>query len=168
MKPASKPKDAAFDLLKMNVDCVLFMRTRAPVDPLALVREICKDAAAAQDRSLWRSRFINKLTPITATGKATEKGLEEVARKALADHFQLGGGETEETVGDENNACSVSTYLREKDAATTTPSSVHVLRATTSHFENIMEPRARQLTPNSNSMPSARQSGRTQHSSAAT
>ncbi|KAI1190398.1 hypothetical protein F5B17DRAFT_387309 [Nemania serpens] len=106
MKPASKPKDAAFDLLKMNVDCVLFMRTRAPVDPLALVREICKDAAAAQDRSLWRSRFINKLTPITATGKATEKGLEEVARKALADHFQLGGGETEETVGDENNACS--------------------------------------------------------------
>ncbi|KAI1117786.1 hypothetical protein F5Y14DRAFT_401897 [Nemania sp. NC0429] len=106
MKPASKPKDAAFDLLKMNVDCVLFMRTRAPVDPLALVREICKDAAVAKDRSLWRSRFINKLTPITATAKATEKGLEDVARKVLADHFQLEGGETEEAVGGESHACS--------------------------------------------------------------
>ncbi|GAP89843.1 putative THUMP domain-containing protein [Rosellinia necatrix] len=95
-----KPKDAAapFDLLKMNVDCVLFMRTRAPVDPLALVREISRDAAAAVDRSVWRSRFINKLTPITLTGKATEKGLEEVANKVLAAHFRLGedGGEGED------------------------------------------------------------------------
>ncbi|KAI1164981.1 hypothetical protein F5B18DRAFT_221244 [Nemania serpens] len=109
MKPSNKPKDAAFDLLKMNVDCVLFMRTRAPVDPLALVREICKDAAAAKDRSLWRSRFVNKLTPITNTAKATEKGLEDVAKSVLAPHFRLAGDETEETaetVSGENNACS--------------------------------------------------------------
>lgn len=127
MKRANKSKDAAFDLLKMNVDCVLFMRTRTPVDPLVLVREICKDAAAAKDRSLWRSRFINKLTPITTTGKATEKGLEDVAGKVLADHFQLAGGETEETketVGGENNACSVSTYPREKDATPATSPSI--------------------------------------------
>ncbi|KAI1735163.1 hypothetical protein F4680DRAFT_453256 [Xylaria scruposa] len=104
-KPASKPKDGPFDLLRMNVDCVLFMRTRAPVDPLVLVREICKDAAVAKDRSLWRSRFINKLTPITLTGKATEKGLEDVARKVLAEHFQLAESETE-TGDSEDGACS--------------------------------------------------------------
>ncbi|RYC57189.1 hypothetical protein CHU98_g9020 [Xylaria longipes] len=104
-KPSSKPKDGPFDLLRMNVDCVLFMRTRAPVDPLVLVREICKDAAASKDRSMWRSRFINKLTPITLTGKATEKGLEDVAEKVLAEHFQLAEGETE-TGDSEDSACS--------------------------------------------------------------
>ncbi|KAI0542424.1 hypothetical protein GGR58DRAFT_452253 [Xylaria digitata] len=106
MKPANKAKDSPFDLVKVNVDCVLFMRTRAPVDPLVLVREICKDAAAAKDRSLWRSRFVNKLTPITLTGKATEKGLEDVARKVLSDHFRLADGETEENDDGESNACS--------------------------------------------------------------
>ncbi|KAI0441814.1 hypothetical protein F4803DRAFT_521779 [Xylaria telfairii] len=104
-KSASKPKDGPFGILKMNVDCVLFVRTRAPVDPLVLVREICNDAAAAKDRSMWRSRFINKLTPITLTGKATEKGLEEIARKVLAEHFQLAESATE--IGDsEGSACS--------------------------------------------------------------
>lgn len=149
MKPSNKPKDAAFDLLKMNVDCVLFMRTRAPVDPLALVREICKDAAAAKDRSLWRSRFVNKLTPITNTAKATEKGLEDVAKSVLAPHFRLAGDETEETaetVSGENNACSVSTYLREKDGSIAT-SSGHISHVTTLHLENVMKPRVRQLTP---------------------
>ncbi|KAI0864688.1 hypothetical protein F4860DRAFT_463152 [Xylaria cubensis] len=104
-KPASKSKDGPFDLLRMNVDCVLFVRTRAPVDPLVLLREICKDAAVAKDRSLWRSRFINKLTPITLTGKATEKGLEDVAQKVLAEHFQLSESETE-TGESGDGACS--------------------------------------------------------------
>lgn len=116
MKSASKPKNSPFDLLKMNVDCVLFMRTRAPVDPLVLVRHICKDAAAAKDKSLWRSRFINKLTPITLTGKATEKGLEDVARKVLSDHFRLAEGEAGEKDDDANNACSVSIHSKGRDA----------------------------------------------------
>ncbi|KAI0098843.1 hypothetical protein GGR51DRAFT_537161 [Nemania sp. FL0031] len=106
MKPANKPKGGPFELLKMAVDCVLFMRTRAPVDPLVLVREICKDATAAMDKNLQRSRFINKLTPITFTSKATEKGLEDVARKVLPDHFRLAEGETEETGDGESSACS--------------------------------------------------------------
>lgn len=104
----------------MNVDCVLFVRTRTPVDPLVLVRAICKDAAAARDRSMWRSRFVNKLTPITFTGKATEKGLEDVARKVLAEHFQLAESATETGDG-EGNACSVSTHSEERG----TPSNIN-------------------------------------------
>ncbi|KAI0409389.1 hypothetical protein F4802DRAFT_546410 [Xylaria palmicola] len=106
LKSTVKPKDDPFDLMKMNVDCVLFMRTRAPVDPMVLVREICKDAAVAKDRSLWRSRFMNKLTPISYTGKATEKGLEDVAQKVLSDHFQLAESETEEKDSSQGQACS--------------------------------------------------------------
>ncbi|KAI1295045.1 hypothetical protein F5Y03DRAFT_372357 [Xylaria venustula] len=97
MKSANKPtSDSPFEILKMNVDCVLFVRTRSPVDPLVLVHDICKDAAAAKDKTQWRSRFINKLTPIAYTGKATEKGLEDIARKILFDHFQLAEDETGE------------------------------------------------------------------------
>ena len=108
MKSADKKKDSAFNLIRMNVDCVLFMRTRAPVDPLQLVREICKDAAVAKNRELLRSRFINKLTPITLTGKATEKGLEDVARKVLPDHFRMVDGETDANDDAKSDACSVS------------------------------------------------------------
>ncbi|KAI8627565.1 hypothetical protein F5Y19DRAFT_171524 [Xylariaceae sp. FL1651] len=106
IRSAKKANDAPFDLIKMNVDCVLFVRTRPPVDPLRLVREICKDAAASTDKSQWRSRFINKLTPITFTVKATEKGLEELARKVLPDQFQLAEGDTELSDSDETKVCS--------------------------------------------------------------
>jgi len=110
LKPANKPKDSPFDLLRMNVDCVLFMRTRPPVDPLCLVREICQDASVSADRSQWRSRFINKLTPISYTAKATEKGLEELVERILPEHFQLAKSETETAASDGEGACSVSTY----------------------------------------------------------
>ncbi|KAI0431258.1 hypothetical protein F5Y09DRAFT_199539 [Xylaria sp. FL1042] len=106
MKSANKPNDFPFELLKMSVDCVLFVRTRAPVEPLVLVRDICKHAATAKDRSLWRSRFINKLTPITLTGKATEKGVEDVARKVLSGHFQLVEGEAAEEGDSGDETCS--------------------------------------------------------------
>jgi tRNA acetyltransferase TAN1 len=108
LKPANKPKSGPFDLLRMNVDCVLFMRTRLPVDPLRLVREVCQDASVLADRSQWRSRFINKLTPISYTAKATEKGLEELVEKILPGHFRLAKNETKTTASGEDGSCSVS------------------------------------------------------------
>lgn len=83
--------------LKMNVDCLLFVKTRAPIDPVAFVRRVCEDARAAAyaaDRPglmMMRCRYVNRLTPVTATGKATEQGLVEVARKVLAPWFDLSG-----------------------------------------------------------------------------
>jgi tRNA acetyltransferase TAN1 len=108
MRASNRPKDAPFDLLRMNVDCVLFVRTRTPVDPLLLVRDICEDAAAVTDKSQWRSRFINKLTPVSLIAKATEKGLEELVEKILPSHFQLAAGETEATDSGGDRVCSVS------------------------------------------------------------
>ena len=34
-------------------------------------------------------RYVNRLTPVTIIGKATEKGLEEVGKTVLGAHFQL-------------------------------------------------------------------------------
>ncbi|KAI2469151.1 hypothetical protein F4781DRAFT_431670 [Annulohypoxylon bovei var. microspora] len=102
LKP-SKDAEAPFEPIRLELDCLLFMRTRDPVDPVALAHRICADARDGAARR--RSRFVNRFTPVTASARATEAGLDEVARKVLGGHFRLaGGGEGEGE--DEGDACS--------------------------------------------------------------
>ncbi|KAK4099927.1 hypothetical protein N658DRAFT_497911 [Parathielavia hyrcaniae] len=78
--------------VKMNVDCLLFVKTRPPVDPVAFVRRICEDARRCGEiAGLMRCRYVNRLTPVSAMGKATEAGLAEVAREVLGGCFDLSG-----------------------------------------------------------------------------
>lgn len=65
---------------------VLFFRTRAPVEPVAFVRHICRDALNNRHRK--RTRFTKRLSPMTLVGKATEEGLESVAKEVLAPAFR--------------------------------------------------------------------------------
>ncbi|KAF2241975.1 THUMP domain-containing protein [Trematosphaeria pertusa] len=81
-KPAVDP---LFTSVKLDTQCLLFFRTRSPVEPVSFVHKICQDLA--NGGAIKRCRFVKRLTPITATDKATEKGLEDVARKVLAPHF---------------------------------------------------------------------------------
>jgi hypothetical protein len=66
----------------------VFFKVKPPVEPVALVHTICKDAAASAHRK--QSRSVKRLTPITLVGKATESGLEEVAQQVLRPHFHEG------------------------------------------------------------------------------
>ncbi len=78
--------------VKMNVDCLLFVRTRPPVEPVAFVRRVCEDARrCAEIPGLMRCRYVNRLTPVAVMGRATEQGLVEVAREALGKYFDLSG-----------------------------------------------------------------------------
>lgn len=64
---------------------VVFFRTRSPLEPVSFVHKICQDIAdGAQPRNL---SYVKRLTPITATEKATPQGLESVAKQVLAPHF---------------------------------------------------------------------------------
>ncbi|KAI2627515.1 hypothetical protein GGR54DRAFT_589310 [Hypoxylon sp. NC1633] len=101
MKPANKSEGSTFEPIRMGLDCLSFVRTRLPIDPVELVHHICKDAKQVTDKSQRRSRFINRFTPITLTGKANESGLEEVAKKVLSKHFQLAGDEGHQTTAAE-------------------------------------------------------------------
>ncbi|XDG04829.1 hypothetical protein ABKA04_004444 [Annulohypoxylon sp. FPYF3050] len=105
--PSSSP--SPFEPIRLDLDCLLFMRTHPPVDPVALAHRICVDARDDVGKEKWtgrrRSRFLNRFTPVTASGKATEAGLVEVARKVLGEHFKLAEAETgngESKGGDEN------------------------------------------------------------------
>lgn len=64
---------------------VIFFKTRAPVEPVSFVHRICEDAA--KENAPKRTRFCNRLTPMTLMGKATEDGLEKTAKEVLAPQF---------------------------------------------------------------------------------
>ncbi|KAF2122426.1 hypothetical protein BDV96DRAFT_461051, partial [Lophiotrema nucula] len=78
-------KNPLFVSRKLDTQCLLFFRTRQPLDPVSFVRSICQDAADGVEQK--RCRFVKRLTPITAIDKATERGLDEVAQQVLAPHF---------------------------------------------------------------------------------
>jgi tRNA acetyltransferase TAN1 len=80
--------------IKMNVDCLLFVKTEPPIDPVAFVRRICEDAKTCNESGQMRCRYLNRLTPVTMSGKATEQGLIELAKEALSPFFDLSGKRT--------------------------------------------------------------------------
>lgn len=64
---------------------MVFIKTEAPVDPVALVKRICQDAQESPARK--RTRFVKRLSPMTLLGRASEEGLEKVAKEVLAPYF---------------------------------------------------------------------------------
>ncbi|KAF2685673.1 hypothetical protein K458DRAFT_416895 [Lentithecium fluviatile CBS 122367] len=77
--------DPLFRSAKVDTECLAFFKTRAPVEPVSFIHKICEDTANGVEQQ--RCRFVRRLTPITAIEKATEKGLEDVARQVIAPHF---------------------------------------------------------------------------------
>jgi hypothetical protein len=80
----------------LDLQCVLFFKTTRPIVPVDFVQWICEDA---KDSPVKRKmRFVNRLTPMALMGKATEKGLEEVGRVVVGEHFQLADTEADENL----------------------------------------------------------------------
>lgn len=99
--------DEYFTPLKMNVDCLVFFKTRHPIQPIEFVKRICSDAQGPKEPGQFRCRYVNRLTPITHIGKANKTGVLEVAKRVLAPHFKLSAKATapipdESVAGDEN------------------------------------------------------------------
>lgn len=82
-------KKGVFRPINAGIECVFFMKTKRPVEPYALVRKMCEDAQKCPDPRDRKCKYINRLTPVFNTDKATEKGIERVARQVLAPHFEL-------------------------------------------------------------------------------
>lgn len=89
-----RSSDQALAEVRIKEECLLFMRCRPPIEPVEFSRRICQDAASTGHGA--KARYLNRLTPLTAIAKASETGLDEAARKALAGHFKLKSAGTEE------------------------------------------------------------------------
>ncbi|KAI9773328.1 MAG: hypothetical protein M1840_007543 [Geoglossum simile] len=80
-----QPKDKKlFNPIRVDIKCVLFFKTRPPIEPVGFVHRICTNAFSFGGK---QGRWVKRLTPMTLIGKATEKGLDEVAKSVLPPHF---------------------------------------------------------------------------------
>lgn len=99
-KGVKGPSKGYFTPLRTNVDCLVFFKTKSPIEPVEFVRRICADAKARKEPGQFRCRYVNRLTPVTVIGKASTAGLLEVARRTLAPHFKLSAKRTTSDVTD--------------------------------------------------------------------
>lgn len=78
-----------FRPINAGIECVFFMKTIKPVEPYALVKRMCEDAQKCPDPRERKCKYINRLTPVFNTDKATDNGIERVARQVLGPYFEL-------------------------------------------------------------------------------
>lgn len=125
LKAPSKNKSRYFTRIRLNVECLLFSKTFPPIDPVAMAHQISVDvkrdaetAAVATDEAIENGsavpitrsfRYLNRLTPIAASGRATEKGVREVAHKVLSPWFTLAPQPTATLDGKDSGEDSTAT-----------------------------------------------------------
>lgn len=104
MRTPQQEKKQLFTSVKLEVQCggsfvydnvslqalidrhsALFFKTIAPVEPVSFVQKICQDAS--EGKLLVKTRFAQRLTPMTVMGRASPDGLDEVAKEVLAPFF---------------------------------------------------------------------------------
>jgi tRNA acetyltransferase TAN1 len=73
--------------VNLDIECVIFFKTGSPIDPVDFVHRICRETVS--QTGIMRMRYVNRLTPVSMTAKASEKGLEEVGRSVIGKYFQL-------------------------------------------------------------------------------
>ncbi|KAI6779662.1 tRNA acetyltransferase-like protein [Emericellopsis cladophorae] len=92
LKPGKPKTGQTFVVVHADVECLMFVRMAQPIDPVEFVRKICQDARDCKDVMSRKTKYVNRLTPITDMAKATEKGLVQLATTVMAPHFVLNNG----------------------------------------------------------------------------
>ncbi|CAH0015839.1 unnamed protein product [Clonostachys rhizophaga] len=85
---APKPRHV-FSVVHVDIECVFFVKTLKPVEPKELVLRICRDARACSSPTQRRLKYVNRLSPVTDTDKASENGIIRVARAVMSPYLAL-------------------------------------------------------------------------------
>lgn len=90
MKSSSKPRPRhVFSVVHVDIECVFFVKTMKPVEPRELVLKICRDARACSSPTERKLKYVNRLSPVTDTDKATENGIVRVAQAVVSPYLAL-------------------------------------------------------------------------------
>ncbi|KAK7679820.1 hypothetical protein QCA50_017146 [Cerrena zonata] len=84
MKQTNESNKEFLKPIEMGCECVVFIKTRKPVQPEELVEKICEDCVESKEKT---SRYTLKLTPITYSVSPTIEEVKKLAAKVLAPHF---------------------------------------------------------------------------------
>jgi tRNA acetyltransferase TAN1 len=88
-KPKKDNPERAFRSIRSGMECVFFMKSRSPIEPISFVEKICEGALKPVNLRERKCRYLNRLTPVTFMDKSSEHGIERVARKVLPRWFDL-------------------------------------------------------------------------------
>lgn len=88
MKSTYSDYKRPYTFVKLEISCVSFIRTPAPLDPVSMVRQICEDAYS--EASPQRTRFVRRLTPVSCLRKTLGNGLEQLCEAVLPPAFGAG------------------------------------------------------------------------------
>ncbi|KAK2809870.1 hypothetical protein FQN50_003511 [Emmonsiellopsis sp. PD_5] len=89
LRPNQSHLPAPIIHLTLNRVVVSFIKIDKALDPVQIAHRLCVEARANPDKK--RSRWIQRMTPITLTQKVLGGGLEELSREVLKPHFHSGG-----------------------------------------------------------------------------
>lgn len=90
-KTKDERKKDILQFVDINCECVIFCKTRKPIVPEDFVERLMKDLSDPNDK-MKRTRFIQKLTPITNSCSASMEQLIKLADQVLAPHFHTEDG----------------------------------------------------------------------------
>lgn len=86
-------KDSKKEFLKpidLGCECLVFIKTKRPIEPETLVQNICKECATLAQKT---TRYTQRLTPITMSALPTIEELMKLARRVLKPHFHKEEGQ---------------------------------------------------------------------------
>ncbi|PGG99479.1 tRNA acetyltransferase TAN1 [Blastomyces parvus] len=90
MKPNKNNKNNnPFQAVKLDIPCLSFIKIDKTFDPVQIAHRLCTDAR--ENPTKKRSRWIQRITPITLTQKVLGGGIEQLSREVLKPHFHSGG-----------------------------------------------------------------------------
>lgn len=89
-QPKDTTKKEPFQFIDLGCECVVFFKTRKPVDPVDFVERICQES---HEHSIKNTRHTQKLTPITFSVSASMEEVTKLAKKVLAPHFHKEEGQ---------------------------------------------------------------------------
>ncbi|OBT63347.1 hypothetical protein VE03_07249 [Pseudogymnoascus sp. 23342-1-I1] len=105
---ATKDAPKMFQPVFLDVQCVLFFKLQPAIDPVDFVHRICEEAAS--NPAGRKHRFLNRLTPMTRMGRATQSDLEALAREVLQKDFRLMDGDGKGEKEGESDAQDFCSY----------------------------------------------------------
>lgn len=74
----------------LNCECVVFCKTRKPIDPEKFVHQLMQEFANPKE-SQKRTRYVQKLTPVTFSCNASLPELMKLSQRVLKPHFHEEG-----------------------------------------------------------------------------
>ena len=85
-KTKDERKKEILQPIDLNCECMIFFKTRRPIVPEKFVKRIIEDLSDPNDK-LKRTRYIQRLTPITNSCSASMEQMIKLANEVLAPHF---------------------------------------------------------------------------------